>query len=113
MNYPTRQEVQDAIARKTEQIHAQASAKAKADGHTELLGASWFACAGCEAGLNATLAAVILAAIAGFPEDTPAIAAIAAACGIPEAVVTTILAGGAAGLETVISELCKAMGACS
>lgn len=56
---------------------------------------------------------MILAAIAGFPEDTPAIAAIAAACGIPEAVVTTILAGGAAGLETVISELCKAMGACS
>jgi hypothetical protein len=63
--------------------------------------------------LNATLAVVILAAIAGFPEDTPAIAAIAAACGISEAAVTVILAGGAAGLETVISELCKAMGACS
>ncbi len=113
MKYPTRQEVQDAIARKTEQIYAQASAKAKADGHTEPLDANWLVCAGCEAGLNVTLAAVILAALALFPEDTPAIAAIAAACGISEAVVTAILAGGAAGLETVISELCKAMGACS
>jgi hypothetical protein len=113
MKYPTRQEVQDAIARKTEQIQAQATAKAQAEGHTGELNASWFACAGCEAGLNATLAAVILAAIAGFPEDTPIIAAIAEACGIPEAVVTTILAGGGAGLETVINELCKAMGACS
>jgi len=33
MNYPTRQDVMDAIAKKQEQIHAQASAKAKADGH--------------------------------------------------------------------------------
>ena len=113
MDYPTRQEVKDAIARKTEQMHAQASAKAKADGHTEPLGANWFECAACEAGLNATLAAVILAAIAAFPEDAPAITAIAAACGISEAAVTAILAGGGAGLESVISALCKAMGACS
>ena len=56
-----------------------------------------------EAGLNIVLAAVILVAIAGFPEDTPAIAAIAATCGVSEAVVTAILAGGAAGLESVIS----------
>ena len=97
MNYPTRQDVIDAIARKQEQIHAQASTKAKADGHAELLGANWFACAACEAGLNATLAAVILAAIAGFPEDTPAITAIATACGISEAAVTAIFAGGGDG----------------
>ena len=113
MNYPTRQDVIDAIARKQEQIHAQASAKAKSDGHTELLGANWFKCAACEAGLNASLSTVILAAIAGFPEDTPAIAAIAAACGISEAAVKVILAGGGAGLESVISSLCKDMGACS
>lgn len=113
MNYPTRQDVMDAIARKTEQMHAQASAKAKADGHTEALGANWFECAGCEAGLNTTLAAAILAAIAAFPEDTPAIAAIAAATGLSEAAVTAILAGGGAGLESVISSLCKSMGACS
>ncbi len=54
-----------------------------------------------EAGLNIVLAAVILVAIAGFPEDTPAIAAIAATCGVSEAVVTAILAGGA-GLESII-----------
>ena len=113
MNYPTRQDVIDAIARKTEQMAEQANAKAKASGHPEALEANWFACAACEAGLNATLAAVILAAIAGFPEDTPAIAAIAAACGISEAAVTVILAGGGAGLESVISSLCKGMGACS
>jgi hypothetical protein len=113
MNYPSRQDVVEAIARKTAQIQANASAKAKADGHTEALEANWFACAACEAGLNATLAALILVAIAGFPEDTPAIAAIAAACSIPEAVVTAILAGGGAGLESVISSLCTAMGACS
>ena len=114
MNYPTvtAQEVKDAIERKKGQFHAQVNAKAKAEGQPELQ-ANWFACAACEAGLNTTLAAVILAAIAGFPEDTPAIAAIAAACGIPEAVVTSILAGGAGGLEAVISSLCKAMGACS
>ena len=114
MKYPTRQEVIDAVTRKQEEIHACASKNAKADGHSGLLGANWFECAACEAGLNATLAAVILAAIAGFPEDTPAIAAIAAACGISEASVTAILAGGgAAGLESVISSLCKEMGACS
>lgn len=113
MSYPTRQDVIDTIARKTEQLATQANSKAKADGHTEVLAANWFACAACEAGLNATLAVVILAAIAGFPEDTPAIAAIAAACGISEAAVTAILAGGGAGLESVISSLCTAMGACS
>jgi len=113
MNYPTRQDVIAAIARKTEQMQSQTSAKAKSEGHTEALSANWFACAACEAGLNATLSVVILAAIAGFPEDTPAIAAIAAACGISEAAVTVILAGGGAGLESVISSLCTAMGACS
>jgi len=113
MNYPTRQEVKEAIARKGELIQAQASARARADGHTETIKSSWFACAACEAALNAALAGVILAAIAGFPEDTPAIAAIAVACGLSEAVVTTILSGGAAGLETIINELCKAMNACS
>ena len=113
MNYPTRQNVIDAIARKNQQMQAQASAKAKAAGFKDLVAANWFACAACEAGLNATLAVAILAAIAGFPEDTPAIAAIAAACGISEAAVTAILAGGGAGLESVISSLCTAMGACS
>lgn len=113
MDYPTRQDVIDAIARKNEQMAAQANAKAKASGHTEVLAANWFYCASCEAGLNVTLAGLILAAIAAFPEDTPVIAAIAAACGIPAAAVTAILAGGAAGLESVISALCTEMGACS
>jgi hypothetical protein len=49
MNYPTKQDVMGAIARKTEQIHAQVSAKAKADGHTEALKANWFTCTACEA----------------------------------------------------------------
>ena len=113
MNYPTRQDVMDAIARKTEQIHAQVSAKAKADGHAEALNSNWFTCTACEAGLNGTLAGVIAVAIAGFPEDTPAIAAIAAACGIAESVVVGILAGGAVTVEKAIFELCKAMKACS
>lgn len=113
MNYPTRQDVIDAIARQQEQIHAQASAKAKTEGHTELLGASWFECTACKTGLALTLSAVIAVAIAGFPEDTPAIAAIAAACGISEAAVIAILAEGEAGLESVILSLCEAMGACS
>jgi hypothetical protein len=56
---------------------------------------------------------VIAAAIAGFPEDTGAIAAIAAACGIPESVVVGILAGGGVTVEKAIFELCKAMKACS
>lgn len=113
MYYPTRQNVIDAIAKKQDKIHRQVSAKAMASGHTQALESNWFACAACEAGLNASLAVVIAAAIAGFPEDTPAIAAIATACGISEAAVTAILAGGAAGVESVISSLCSAMGACS
>ena len=105
-NNVTADEVKAAIARKQAQFLGEAEAKPE-------LRANWFKCAACEAGLNATLAVVILAAIAAFPEDTPAIAAIAAACGISEAAVTAILAGGGAGLESVISALCKEMGACS
>jgi hypothetical protein len=112
MKYPTRQDVQAAIARKNAELQNKANAKAKADGQTAFIQANWLACAACEAGLNATLSVVILAAMAGFPEDLPAIAAIASACGISEAVVNQIFANGVSGLETVISSLCSAMGAC-
>lgn len=113
MNYPTRQDVIDLIAKKNEEIHTQVSAKAKADGNKEPLKANWFKCTACEAGLNGSLAAAIAAAIAGFPEDTPAIAAIATATGLSVPIVTGILAGGAVTVEAVIYELCKEMKACS
>ncbi len=78
-------------------------------------------CVACETGLNVALGAAIAAAIAaavatGGAALIPEIAVIAAATGLSETVVTGIIAtaaaGGGAGVETVISELCKAMGAC-
>lgn len=80
--------------------------------HKDVLGANWFACTGCKAGLNATVAGLIALAIAGFPEDVPEIAALANAVGLPVAVVTAILAGGASTVEAVIEKLCEKMRAC-
>jgi len=112
MDYPTRQEVKDDVERCTAQIHSKVSVNAEADGYTLELKKSWFVCVGCKMGLNGTLAGVIAVAIAGFPEDTGAIAAIASACGLPESVVIGILSGGGVGVEEAINELCKAMKAC-
>jgi hypothetical protein len=70
-------------------------------------------CLACITTLTTAGAALIAAAIAGFPEDTPAIVAVAEFCGISaEAALEAIQAGITGGFESVVENLCSAMGAC-
>ena len=93
--------------------------------YTELLGLNDVKCYSCEIGLNIAAGAAIAAALAiavatGGAALIPEVAVIAVATGLSEAVVTGIIGtvaaggagGGAAAVEAVISELCKAMHAC-
>lgn len=112
MTIPTREIVQKAIADELAKLHA-----AHALGQSkELLGASWFSCTACKAGLNLTLAAPVAAAIAMGGGATVIIGGIAAACGLAvpvvEAIIASVAAGGAAAVEGCISKLCKEMKAC-
>ncbi len=92
-------------------------AGSEGDDHEEGLSSCKSAgCISCEGGLNAALATVIVAAIAGCPEDVPEIAEIAKFCDLSVAAVKTIITAasttGATGVEVVINELCSLMGAC-
>lgn len=109
---PTREMVQKAIASELAKLHAAHSLEQS----RELLGANWFSCAACKAGLNLTIAAPVAAAIAMGGGATVVIAGIATACGlavpIVEAIIATVTSGGAAAVEGCISKLCKEMKAC-
>lgn len=106
-NEITNEDVQNAIEKETEKLQLAYSQE-----HKDVLGSSWMACTGCKTGLTASVAGLIAAAIAGFPEDVPEVGAIAAAAGLQEEVVIAILAGGASTVESVIEKLCEKMGAC-
>jgi hypothetical protein len=109
----TRDDVKTAIASEEAKLQ---SAQGQ---HQELLGANWFGCTACKAGLNVTLAAPLAAALVLAPEALAAsavVAVIAEATGLSIAVVTGalsgLIAGGAASIEEAISKLCELMGAC-
>ena len=116
MNHPTNQESsKDAIEKKRAEFHAQASAKAKAVGSAPPLEAGLFQCAACEATLSATLISAIGVAIALTPLElaaAPSLAAIALSTGLSNETVRNIIVGGAGSATSVVSSLCKAMGAC-
>jgi hypothetical protein len=48
MDYPTKQQIQELIEKKAKKIHAEISAKVKADGRTEELKISDIECIACE-----------------------------------------------------------------
>lgn len=103
MNYPTKQELQESIARETEQIHAEVNAKAKADGHTKVLSPSFFKCTACKMSLQA------LIKVAG----PVAIAEIAKVTDLSEATIKAILKEGSNDKDKIILLLCEKMGMCS
>jgi hypothetical protein len=78
---------------------------------------SYFKCKACEYGLGISAAALITAAIAGFPEDSEVIAELAEAVGLSEEVVAEIIGdviheGIKEAVSDAISKLCHKMGAC-
>jgi hypothetical protein len=102
-----------ATRKKTQQV-AERILKTKVGQPVELASIE---CWSCEIGLNASIGGILAAvAVAAAPEEGM-LAAVAAATGLGEVVVTGILTAlciaGTGGIEVAILELCKAMGACS
>lgn len=102
-----------ATREKTQQV-AERILKTKVGQPVELGSA---ACWACEIGLNATIAGILTAVAVAAAPEAGMVAAVVAATGLGEAVVTGILTSlctaGVGGVEAAIAELCKAMGACS
>lgn len=74
-------------------------------------------CWACEIGLNASIGGVLAAVAVAVAPEAGFVAAVMAATGLGEALVTGILttlcSSGAGGVEVAIHALCEAMGACS
>ena len=77
----------------------------------------YFKCKSCEYGLEISAAALITAAIAGFPEDSEVIAELAEAVGLNEEIVAEIIKevlddSISEAVSKAIKKLCHKMGAC-
>ena len=78
--------------------------------HTELL--EGIKCSLCQAGIAVSVGTLVAAALAGFPEDTAAIDAIAEALDLEPEVVEKIIEEAAKSPKAAIKGLCKALHAC-
>ncbi len=98
---PTRNDIVDATKRWKK-------GNEREPGQTE----GWWTCMACKAVLYSTAAIPIAAAIAGFPEDLPAIEVVAEICGVSTDDVIAILEECGESFTDVIEGLCRSMKAC-